>query len=114
MTKQRPNLRAAQAFVAVVEVGSFHGGATQLDLDPSSVSKLVATLEGYLGVTLFQRTTRSVCLTAAGRRALDAARALLTASEAFTRATHRAQESGDGCARRNPTSTPTRRAVAQG
>lgn len=68
-----------EAFVAVADVGSFRGGAARLGLSPAAVSKAVARLEGRLGVRLFDRTSRTVSLTAEGstylrrcREALDA------------------------------------------
>jgi DNA-binding transcriptional LysR family regulator len=54
-------------FVAVAREGSFAGAARELDLDPSAVSRAIAGLEGELGVRLFQRTTRQMTLTDAGR-----------------------------------------------
>jgi DNA-binding transcriptional LysR family regulator len=54
-------------FVAVAREGSFAGAARELDLDPSAVSRTVASLESELGVRLFQRTTRQMTLTDAGR-----------------------------------------------
>lgn len=55
------------AFVRVVEAGSFTGGARLLETTPSAISKSVARLEKRLGVRLFQRSTRSLSLTAEGR-----------------------------------------------
>ncbi len=55
-------------FVAVARVGSFRGAARLLGLSPSAVSHAVSGLEARLGVRLFNRTTRSVAPTEAGRR----------------------------------------------
>jgi DNA-binding transcriptional LysR family regulator len=54
-------------FVAVAREGSFAGAARELNLDPSAVSRAVASLESQLKVRLFQRTTRQMTLTDAGR-----------------------------------------------
>lgn len=54
------------AFVAVVESGSFRRGAELLGLTSSAVSKSIARLETSLGVRLLQRTTRSLTLTEEG------------------------------------------------
>ncbi len=55
-------------FASVVDTGSFVGAAAALDLSPPGVSRAIARLEARLGVRLFDRTTRSVRLTEAGRR----------------------------------------------
>lgn len=65
------------AFVAVAEHNGFAPAARALGLSPSAVTRLVAALEHRLGVLLFQRTTRAVHLTDAGRRLLERARRLL-------------------------------------
>ena len=46
--------------------GSFAAAARELRVDPSSVSRCVASLEEELGVRLFQRSTRRIALTEAG------------------------------------------------
>ncbi|MET0287340.1 MAG: LysR family transcriptional regulator [Polyangiales bacterium] len=51
----------------------FARAASELRVTPTAVSKTIATLEAQLGVRLFQRTTRSVALTQAGQRLLEAA-----------------------------------------
>lgn len=54
-------------FVDVVRLGSFAAAARQRDLDPSTVSRAIAGLEGSLGCRLFQRSTRRLSLTEAGQ-----------------------------------------------
>jgi DNA-binding transcriptional LysR family regulator len=56
------------AFVAAVDEASFSGAARRLGLTPAAVSKSVARLEEGLGVRLFQRSTRSLSMTAEGER----------------------------------------------
>jgi DNA-binding transcriptional LysR family regulator len=56
------------AFVAAVDEGSFSAAARRLGITPPAVSKSVARLEAGLGVRLFQRSTRSLSLTAEGER----------------------------------------------
>ncbi len=56
-----------QAFVAVVEAGSFTAAAERLGLAKSAVSRRVSTLEDRLGVQLLRRTTRRLNLTESGR-----------------------------------------------
>lgn len=71
-----------EAFVAVVETGSFTGAAAQLQTAKSSISDLVRSLEDQVGARLLDRTTRAVRPTEAGlafyargRRLLDEAQA---------------------------------------
>ncbi len=56
-----------QAFVAVVETGSFTAAAERLDTAKSAVSRRVAALEQRLGVQLIRRTTRRLDITDSGR-----------------------------------------------
>ncbi len=56
-----------QAFIAVVEAGSFTAAADRLDLAKSAVSRRVSSLEEGLGVQLLRRTTRVLNLTDSGR-----------------------------------------------
>jgi DNA-binding transcriptional LysR family regulator len=55
-----------QAVLAVARHRSFRAAATELDLSTSALSHAVAALEANIGVRLFNRTTRSVSLSAAG------------------------------------------------
>jgi DNA-binding transcriptional LysR family regulator len=54
------------AFVAAAGESSFSAAARRLGITPAAVSKSVARLEAGLGVRLFQRSTRSLSLTAEG------------------------------------------------
>lgn len=65
--------RQLEAFVAVARAGGFGDAAGRLSLTPSAVSQLVAELESVVGLRLFDRTTRKVTLSAAGRDLLPAA-----------------------------------------
>lgn len=60
-----------QIFLAVVKRAGFAPVARDLDVDPSSISRAVATLEAELGVRLFQRSTRRLALTEAGETFLS-------------------------------------------
>src|SRR5436190_15139399 len=70
---------ALSIFVAVAERQSFAKAARQLSRSPASVTRAVAALEERLQTRLFNRTTRSVALTDAGTRYLEACRRLLAA-----------------------------------
>jgi DNA-binding transcriptional LysR family regulator len=59
------------AVLAIGRRGSFRAAALDLGMSTSALSNTIAKLEGQLGVRLFNRTTRSVSLTEAGRRFVD-------------------------------------------
>ncbi|MEZ0495681.1 LysR family transcriptional regulator [Sphingomonas sp. IW22] len=59
------------AVLAISRRGSFRAAALDLGMSTSALSNAIAKLEGQLGVRLFNRTTRSVSLTEAGRRFVD-------------------------------------------
>lgn len=59
-------LNTLSLFVEVVKQGSFAAVARDLDLDPSYVSRAIASLEAELGMRLFQRSTRQLSPTEAG------------------------------------------------
>ncbi|MCZ8094429.1 MAG: LysR family transcriptional regulator [Acidovorax sp.] len=67
-----------QAFVAVVDAGSFVRGADALDLSKSVVSRVVSELEQRLGVRLLQRTTRRLSLTREGELFYERCKDLLS------------------------------------
>ena len=59
-------------FVETARLGSFAKVARAVDVDPATVSRVVAGLEAELGFRLFQRTTRRMQLTPAGLDYLQA------------------------------------------
>lgn len=59
-----------RAFVAVAGALNFSRAAEKLGVSSSALSQLVRGLEGRVGVSLFNRTTRSVSLTEAGANLL--------------------------------------------
>lgn len=68
---QLDNLSHLAVFASVARNGSFRKAASELALSASAVSYAVRTLEDRLGVGLFNRTTRSVALTEAGKHLLE-------------------------------------------
>ena len=56
-----------QAFVAVVEAGSFTAAADRLGVAKSAISRRVSALEERLGVQLLRRTTRRLNVTDTGQ-----------------------------------------------
>ena len=60
--------RNLKTFLAVAQHGSFSVAARQLGQAPSAVTSRINQLEAHLRVTLFERSTRRLILTEAGRR----------------------------------------------
>lgn len=60
-------LTRLEAVLAVARMGSFRAAANDLGMSATALSNAVAKLEQHLGIRLFNRTTRSVALTDAGR-----------------------------------------------
>jgi DNA-binding transcriptional LysR family regulator len=56
-----------KAFLTVIDLGSFHKAALQLNMSQPTVSRRVKALEATVGATLLHRTTRRVTLSNAGR-----------------------------------------------
>jgi DNA-binding transcriptional LysR family regulator len=71
------SIREMRSFVAVVEAGSFVGGAETIGFSKQAVSRHVAELEQRLGVRLLHRTTRRLSLTDDGATFFTRARELL-------------------------------------
>lgn len=71
------SLTGIAAFVRSAETLSFAGAARSLGLSPSTIGKSIARLEKSMGVTLFQRSTRKVRLTAEGMLFFERCRRIL-------------------------------------
>jgi DNA-binding transcriptional LysR family regulator len=74
-------LAAMEAFVLVVDSGSFSAAARRLNVGQPAVSKLVAQLEERLGVKLLVRTTHGLTATEAGLNYYERARRSLQEAE---------------------------------
>jgi DNA-binding transcriptional LysR family regulator len=70
------SLDQLRAFIAAVDEGSFSAAARKLHRAQSVVSELVSSLEGQIGVTLFDRSGRYPVLTAEGAVLIADARAI--------------------------------------
>lgn len=92
----RWSLVELEAVVAVARRGGFRAAARELGISSSALSHAIAGLEGRIGVRLFNRTTRSVALTAAGEQFLaDVSPALAAIDHAIEMAgEHRTVPSG--------------------
>lgn len=77
MALTRFSLRQLEAFVAVADLHSFAAASERLGLSSSAVSQLIAELEATLGFRVFDRSTRRVSLSSAGRDFLGSAAAVL-------------------------------------
>lgn len=71
LTTKPESLGGLGAFRAVAEAGSFRAAADRLEISASAVSQSVQALEARLGVALFNRTSRTVSLSEAGRFLLE-------------------------------------------
>jgi DNA-binding transcriptional LysR family regulator len=74
-------IRELAFFLRVTDEASFSSAARSLDLDPSTISKVIQRLENRLGVRLFQRTSRALQLTQEGEQFLAAAQKVMVALE---------------------------------
>ncbi|WP_323687267.1 MULTISPECIES: LysR family transcriptional regulator [unclassified Rhizobium] len=61
------DLRELEAVIAIARRGTFRAAAIDLGMSTTALSHTIGRLEAGLGVRLFNRTTRSVSLTDAGR-----------------------------------------------
>lgn len=66
-----------EAFVRVVEAGSFTGAARMMNVSKSLLSRRVSELEAAMGAQLLYRTTRQVRVTDAGSTFFDKCRHIL-------------------------------------
>lgn len=62
-----PSTSALAAFESVARLGSFSSAADELSLTQGAISRQISGLEDQLGILLFERSSRGVQLTEAGR-----------------------------------------------
>lgn len=82
-------LRQLVQFIAVAELKSFRQAAERLHMAQPPLSQAIRRLERQLGVVLFNRTSRSVELTEAGKSFLFEARKVLSDLDAAVVATRK-------------------------
>ncbi|MEL6235378.1 MAG: LysR family transcriptional regulator [Pseudomonadota bacterium] len=80
------DLSDLEAFVSVMETGSFHRAAQRLNLSQSAVTRRMQKLEAALDSVLFERTTRAVRPTLAAKRLQARAEAILEDARETARA----------------------------
>lgn len=108
----RHSLVELEAVLAIVRCGSFRAAALDMGMSTTAISNAVGKLERELAVRLFNRTTRSVSLTHAGRifvaqiePALDGIRNAMNTARAQ-------QETPSGTLRINAFATAAREVMA--
>ena len=71
-TRRLPPLRALEAFVRIVRLGSAKAAANELGLSPSALSRRVSALEDFTAKRLFTRQHQAMKLTEDGQAFYDA------------------------------------------
>jgi DNA-binding transcriptional LysR family regulator len=71
------DIASLNAFVSIVETGSFSKAAEAISITQPAISKRINSLESQLGCKLFERMQRSVRLTEEGQELLPRATAIL-------------------------------------
>lgn len=79
-------LNLIKLFLTICQTGTFTSAASQLSLDPSTVSKAISQLEKSLGFLLFIRSTRKLQLTDNGEIYRDQCKHLLNELESCEQA----------------------------
>jgi LysR family glycine cleavage system transcriptional activator len=76
-----PSIDLLLGFLAAARTLNFRRAARQVALTPAALGRRIQLLEELSGTPLFQRTTRAVTLTEAGRRLLPSAESAVAAVE---------------------------------
>jgi len=105
---RRPGLNDLDAVIAVARRTSFRAAALELGMSTTALSNAVGKLEANLGVRLFNRTTRSVALTDAGRIFVEEVGPALQAVHGAMEAVRSRQATPSGTLRINTFTTAAR------
>lgn len=98
--------------LAIARRGSFRAAALDLGLSTTALSNTIGKLERQLGVRLFNRTTRSVSLTDAGRNFIDKIGPALQDIHDAMDAVRSQQETPSGTLRLNAYATAAREVLS--
>ncbi|MBQ0936390.1 LysR family transcriptional regulator [Ideonella paludis] len=93
------DLQALQAFIKVVQTGSFTRAADALGTHKAHLSRVVSQLERELGARLLERSTRSLSLTEVGREFHERGVAILAAVDDARQAVEQSQAEPRGTLR---------------
>jgi len=101
-----------EAVLAIVRCGSFRAAAVDLGISTTAISNAVGKLERELAVRLFNRTTRSVSLTHAGRIFVAQIKPALEDIQKAMNTARAQQETPSGTLRINAFATAAREIMA--
>jgi DNA-binding transcriptional LysR family regulator len=101
-----------EAVLAIVRKGSFRAAALDLGMSTTALSNAIGKLERELGVRLFNRTTRSVSPTDAGRNFIEQVGPALEAINVAMNTARALQETPSGTLRINAFATAAREILA--
>lgn len=104
----RPSLIELEAVLAIVRCGSFRAAALELGMSTTAMSNAVGKLERELDIRLFNRTTRSVSLTHAGRIFVAQVKPALEGIQKAMNVARSQQETPSGTLRINAFATAAR------
>jgi DNA-binding transcriptional LysR family regulator len=104
----RHSLIELEAVLAIVRCGSFRAAALELGMSTTAISNAVGKLERELDVRIFNRTTRSVSLTHAGRIFVAQVRPALEGIQKAMNTARSQQETPSGTLRINAFATAAR------
>lgn len=111
-TMTRHSLMELEAVLAIVRCGSFRAAALDLGMSTTAISNAVGKLERELAVRLFNRTTRSVSLTYAGRIFVAQIKPALEDIQKAMNTARSQQETPSGTLRINAFATAAREIMA--
>lgn len=108
----RHSLIELEAVLSIVRCGSFRAAALDLGMSATAISNAVGKLERQLAVRLFNRTTRSVSLTYAGRIFVGQIKPALVDIQKAMNTVRSQQETPSGTLRINAFATAAREIMA--